>query len=77
MSNVIVSLTQQINVTIVVINFVNLNKYIMNTINFMYFAHNFNINQIDAIIIELGNINHFKSKFNNAVGTDATKKFFN
>ena len=49
----------------------------MNTINFMYFAHNYNTLQLDLIFKELGNYNHFKSKFIGAKGTSETEKFFN
>jgi len=49
----------------------------MKTINFMYFAHNFNTTQLDSIIKELGNVNHFKSKFDSVKGNNATEKFFN
>ena len=49
----------------------------MNTINFMYFAHNYNTLQLDAIFSELGNASHFKSKFIGSIGNDGTQKFFN
>jgi hypothetical protein len=44
--------------------------------NFMYFAHNFNSTQLDSIINELGNVNHFRSKFDNARGNNGTERFF-
>lgn len=34
----------------------------METINFMYFTHNFNSTQLDAIFDSLENVNHFKAK---------------
>ena len=49
----------------------------MNTINFMYFAHNFSIEQMKAIFIALGNAEHFSSKFFGAKGSNGTKKFLN
>ena len=49
----------------------------MKTINFMYFAHNFDSTQLDAIMFTLGNTNHFKSKFDSAKGTNGTEKFLN
>lgn len=49
----------------------------MNTINFMYFAHNFNSTQLDAIFNSLENVNHFKAKYNSAKGTNGTEKFLN
>lgn len=47
----------------------------MNTINFMYFAHNFSASQMEAIFNEFSNSQHFKSKFENARGNDGTQKF--
>jgi len=49
----------------------------MNTINFMYFAHNFNNVQLELIFDALGNVNHFKDKFNGAKGLNGTEKFLN
>lgn len=49
----------------------------MNTINFMYFAHNFYSTQLESIFNALDNTNHFRSKFEGAKGTNATEKFLN
>ena len=47
----------------------------MNTINFLYFAHNFYAVQLDKIFNALDNYNHFKSKFETARGNNGTDKF--
>lgn len=47
----------------------------MNIINFMYFANNFGQEQLNKIFNALGNASHFKSKFENAKGTNGTEKF--
>jgi len=49
----------------------------MKTINFMYFAHNFSLNQMQLIFNALGNPTHFKAKWNTANGNNGTEKFFN
>lgn len=49
----------------------------METINFMYFAHNYNGTQLQSIINALGNVQHFTSKYNSAKGTNGTEKFLN
>ncbi len=49
---------------------------LMNTINFMYFAHNFSLSQMEQIFFELDNVRHFKDKFINANGSNGTEKFF-
>lgn len=48
----------------------------MNTINFMYFAHNFSMMQMNQIFSNFDNPTHFESKFRNANGSNATEKFF-
>lgn len=48
----------------------------METINFMYFANNFNSGQMDAIFDALGDANHFKNKFVGMRGTNGTDKLF-
>lgn len=47
----------------------------MNTINFIYFAYNFNFSQLRQIFILLGNAEHFKSSWENSPGNDGTQKF--
>lgn len=47
----------------------------MNTINFLYFAHNFNTFQLEEIFNALSNYNHFKSKFETARGNNGTERF--
>lgn len=47
----------------------------MNTINFMYFAHNFKNTQLELIFNDLGNYSHFKSKFDTATGSNGSEKF--
>lgn len=49
----------------------------MNTINFLYFAHNFSTLQLDKIFLMLGSPSHFKSKFLGARGNDGAQKFLN
>ena len=49
----------------------------METINFMYFTHNFSASQMDAIFFELGNVRHFKDKFINNSAKCGTQKFIN
>lgn len=48
----------------------------METINFMYFANNFSLSQLDAIFNALGNPNHFRDKLTNMRGESGTDKFF-
>lgn len=48
----------------------------MNTINFMYFAHNFSMMQMNQIFSSLDNPTHFESKFRNAKGNNGTERFF-
>jgi len=47
----------------------------MNTINFLYFAHNFSSIQLEQIFNLFGNYSHFKSKFEGARGNNGTEKF--
>ena len=49
----------------------------MKTMNFMYFANNFDYVQLETIFVVLGNAEHFKSKFNQAKGNNGTEKFLN
>jgi len=49
----------------------------MKTINFMYFAHNFSMVQMEEIFNALPIPSHFKSKFETATGKNGTEKFFN
>lgn len=49
----------------------------MNTINFMYFAHNFSMVQMNRIFSSLDNPTHFESKFRTAKGNNGTEKFLN
>ena len=49
----------------------------MNTINFMYFAHNFDCFQMEQIFNQFSNSQHFKSKFETARGNNGTDRFIN
>ena len=47
----------------------------MNTINFLYFAHNFSMVKLEQIFALFSNTEHFKSKFFTAKGNNGTDKF--
>ena len=47
-----------------------------NTINFMYFAHNFKGEHLTNIFKLLGNEEHFNDKFHSMRGDSGTEKFF-
>lgn len=47
----------------------------MNTINFMYFAHNFSYTQLEECLESTGIGNHFLEKFNAPSNYSGTKRF--
>lgn len=49
----------------------------MDTINFCYFAYNFNYDHLLEIFHLLGMSEHHKEAFENAPGDNGTSKFFN
>jgi len=49
----------------------------MKTINFMYFAHNFSMVQMEQIFNALPIPSHFENKFKTAKGNNGTEMFLN
>lgn len=46
----------------------------MESINLMYFLHNFNPNHLDDLFKYLGNKQHFADKFSSSFGNSGTQK---